>query len=946
MNIRSIYQNFNQFLVYLELLQKQFDVIVMSETHRIYNTSDFNIPGYSAVFNESSLNKCDGCLIYVKQEFFRSSQLFIEGNLKIISITIQKNNKQIDVLATYRGFAISKEDFLNQLNTVLQRNLEDQDRIYIFTGDINIDLLDSDAENTNNYITMMQSHGFMSIVNKATRKTKDSQTCLDHFFIKCKNCFLQNVNAVILEHKLTDHDPILLNVQLNNNVEKTNKKYSYQVTDFNKLTTLMQQAGWDDVLSINDANICTDNFIGVLRGIVLQSTKTRYISCKKRRIKPWISGGLLVSIRNRDKLKKECTINHNNLALLNRYREYRKMLTKLIKISKYTYYKLLAQRTTNDSRKLWSVIKEATNDQGSTTEINSIRGTNNVEISNKNSIAEEFNKYFSGIGKKLADKINNKTLTGVNVVEKRAEVSFFLNPISESDLNKEIKSLKKGVRGGEDEISSDIIKRYIPYIMKPLLHIVNVVFSTGVFPEILKTAIVIPLHKQGDRQVMSNYRPIALTSTISKIIEKCYRRQLMAFLEKYHLLSNNQFAFREGTSTENALCRVTETVLKNLDKGKKVIGVFLDMQKAFDTVAHHILLKRLGDIGVRGIPNDLIKSYLKRKQRTKIAGEESGNLEVDCGVPQGTVLSTLLFNIYIDGLLSLLGEEGVVFCFADDSGIIISGEDWEVTKQKAEIALQKIKFWLDRSLLSLNVEKTNFVTFALSPRSLPVFRTMRLHDPQCKMEHDCSCISLINRKTTLKYLGVYIDECFTWKDHIKYVTNKIRKLIFKFYELRNILTFSTLRSVYQALVESIINYGIVVWGNAGQTVLRKLQVAQKWVIKIILFKKKRYPTELVFKDSDLLTLNQLYIKAVVRFMLTSTYYREGISHGMCTRGATQNDVVLQNPKHSLCQSSVYVVGPKIYNSLPLAIRSKPYKKCKSELKAWLQTSNYSVTFIV
>lgn len=921
----------------------------MSESYKVYDKNDFNIPGFSIFFNESVLNRSDGCVIYVRQEYLICDRLLVHNDLKLISVTLQKNNKIVDILATYRGFATTKESFIDNLNAIMQSRLNDPNRMCIFTGDINIDLLDIESIHTINYITLMQGHGFVSLVNKPTRKYGHARSCLDHLFIKCKTEYLQNVHAVILEHGLTDHDPILLNVQLNNIQLKKQIKNAYQYFNKGNFLILLERERWDDVLSSVDSNVSTGLFINKLNNMISDVTITKKISSKNRRLKPWISAGLLVSIKTRDRLKKECTINHNNILLINKYKAYRNILTKVIKKAKYSYYRKLAQQNLKDPKKIWNIIKEATNEQRSRSEINNLLDSENREITDKQKITEEFNKYFSNVGKQLAERIGLNNAAQINKRLKRTRFvdSFFLNPVSEKELKKHIMTLKGGVKGGEDGISSDMIKRYQYYLIKPLLHITNIVFVSGVFPDILKTAIITPLHKQGDKKLANNYRPIALTSTISKVIEKCFKSQLMRYLDRNKLLNMNQYGFRKDSNTENALCRVTETILKNLDMGKKVIGIFLDMQKAFDTVAHQILLDRLEDIGVRGIPKDLIESYLHRKIKTKLNDAVSQERRVDYGVPQGTVLSAILFNIYINGVFSSISrEEGSVFCFADDSAVVIYGEDWKTTKLRAERALQLIKIWLDGSLLSMNIEKTKFVAFSLSTRSLPDFQTLTLHRSLCRIEYDCACDHYIERKNYIKYLGVLIDETFTWKEQVKSVAIKLRKLIYKFYELKNILSLHSLKSVYGALVESILSYGIVVWGGAGVTILKKLEIAQKWVIKIILNKNKRYPTELVYKDSGLFSINQLYIKAIVRFMLKTTYYRENITHEHNTRVVAQDHVALQNPRHTVCQQHIYSVGPKVYNSLPNTIKSKPYFKCKKKINDWIKTSNYSINFLV
>lgn len=305
-------------------------------------------------------------------------------------------------------------------------------------------------------------------------------------------------------------------------------------------------------------------------------------------------------------------------------------------------------------KKIWSAIREVTNDCAARHEIKVVKNEQGTEINDGVQMAELFNEFYSSVGQKLAEKIERPTTDLAGDHGDLRDGSFFLAPITRNEIIMAISHLKSSKARGEDGISVELLKRYHLQLLAPLEHLINLVFSSGVYPKIFKNAVIVPIYKTGDKKEIGNYRPIAITSNIGKIIEKCIAQRLNKFLCENRILSESQFGFRDGTGTEDALFRLTDFITSNLNRGLKTVAIFLDLTRAFDTVAHQVLLDKMYSVGIRGKPLELFESYLtERTQCVKINGTVSSQRSVRLGVPQGTVLGPILFLIYINTLLKI-----------------------------------------------------------------------------------------------------------------------------------------------------------------------------------------------------------------------------------------------------------------------------------------------------
>lgn len=215
---------------------------------------------------------------------------------------------------------------------------------------------------------------------------------------------------------------------------------------------------------------------------------------------------------------------------------------------------------------------------------------------------------------------------------------MFLNKIDSAEITKIVNSCKDETAAGHDKVTIKMLKYVIEFVVTPLVYIYNLSLEQNVFPDKLKLAVIKPLHKGGDPTNINNYRPISLLSNFSKIFEKIIKSRLMAYLEANKLLSKNQFGFRPGIGTEDALYNTTKFLYNELDKSNKVIAVFLDLTKAFDTVDHQILLDILQCFGIMNNSLNWFRSYLfNRTQIVKINDITGNEFSIEYGVPQGSV---------------------------------------------------------------------------------------------------------------------------------------------------------------------------------------------------------------------------------------------------------------------------------------------------------------------
>ena len=497
-----------------------------------------------------------------------------------------------------------------------------------------------------------------------------------------------------------------------------------------------------------------------------------------------------------------------------------------------------------------------------------------------------------------------------------------------------------------DGISSNIVTETFPEIEVPLFHIFNSSLKTGVFPEDLKYAKVTPIYKSGTATTLSNYRPISVLPIFSKILERIVYNRVYNHLINNNLLYNKQFGFRKNNSTEHAIIELINNISNSFDKGQFVLGVFIDLSKAFDTVNHKILLKKLEKYGIRGTAIKWFKSYLTgRKQCITIdQSHQSLYQNITCGVPQGSILGPLLFLIYVNDLPKA-SKILTPIMFADDTNLFYSSASINELFTNVDKELLEFNEWFKSNKLSLNVKKTKYTLFH------PAQFKKRIPNeiPKLYIENN-----EIMQEEVTKFLGVLIDSKISWKHHIGAINNKISKNIGLLYKARPFLDRNSMQQLYFSFIHSYINYANIAWSSTYKTNLEPLHRRQKHAARIINFKDKKIQNTHAYehahpllKEMKALNIFQLNIYQNILFMFKYKFsnlpnifmntYFEINTKIYATRNKDHFIIPHRNTKRS--QYCISYRGPFLFNHLvnknPSLLSIENFNAIKQKLKLLL-----------
>ena len=829
----------------------------------------------------------------------------------------QTNSRSILVCFLYRPPDTSKyldesfeEKFDGMISTSVNENKET-----IVLGDINCDYLKRSSHP--GIKSVFTSHGLKQIVKKPTRITRETSTLIDVIATSHEN----NVNKYITcPNSLSDHNLTGASFKKNCQKYKPRRIFMRNFAKYNGKAYMKDLADlpWDCIQNEKDTNKAWDTFKELLLSVINKHAPLIEKTVRGREC-PWLNPEIKKAMIERDYHLRKARKTGREVDW-STYRRLRNDVTRKIRYSKSAYTRSIVRENISHPKQFWNIIKRCYPVKQQKEVPAKLISVNGKLTSDKKIIANGFCKFFAEIGKRIQaalPSISNPVWKNQENISMKEKVNpknchFKFKETSARDIYENLKSLKRKKSSGYDEIPTSLIIDGAGVLCDPLSLLINCSLRNSVFPTAEKCAKISPVFKSEERYTMDNYRPISVLPVLSKVVERVVYRQVYDYLCRNHLLSENQFGFRRGSSTEHAVTCFTDHIRICMDKGLLTGAVFIDLKKAFDTVDHARLLSKLPAYGIIGTELHWFESYLfNRKHFVVLDGVKSEEESVICGVPQGSILGPLLFSLLINDIDLQLKKSNIIL-YADDNVIFTSDKNSKEVAEKLNDDLKYLNdfFVENKMVVNLKKSKTEFVLFGS-------------HQKLAKADE--IEINMNNQKIVesdrYEYLGMQLDKNLNLLSQFEKMYKKVSSRIKLLARVRMNISPTTAETIYKIMILPLflycsnINIGI---SDSHKSKLEKLQNRATKIInghngKISLpsinhVRNKRCAIE-VFK-----CLNGLAPRIFEKHF-------KRLDHQKDTRGNKSN-LVVPRIRTEAARKAFSYQGVKIYNRLPPEVKNE------------------------
>ena len=909
-NIRSLYRKVDQ----LSCLFQNVDFLLCTETWLNHNYEDslIKIPGMTTY----RMDRCDvslaerdgipkrggGVIIYANHKWVPyitkiDIGCVITKNLESVTISVEKpNNRKMTIMCLYKPPTGCIDKVIEFLKNVLLIPSISHSEIWIL-GDFNINIAIRNSPPVMSINRFLKEHGLKQLITESTRATARGGSCID--WIITNSLFVYD--SGVLNMLLSDHFPVyVIRKKARETVKKVKKRVrilkNYNEDNFKALFDNIDWASYFDCENPDSLwDVIHKRIVDILeimcpyKNILVREEKT-----------PWFTNEIYACIKKRSEYVKFFrSTGSNDAFIISKF--FRNKCNSLIRQAKSNFIRENLTVNRDNPKKFWRVLNGVLKHN-----ISSKIDFEFIDPSSRNCIpttetSDFLNNFYAKVGKRkypqtdsYQDRIVNRgpfEIGDINLAEVRTL-------ILQIDISKD--SCIEGV-------PAKILKAAMLVCPDAILHLFVKSLMYGIFPRKWAIGYINILPKGGDKRNPSNWRPITQTCIPAKLLEKIVTKRLLCYFEDNNILDKNQFGFRKGYSTQKAIFELLCDMHYSVNSDEIMGLLFLDISKAFDSLDHAVLLRKLKHISLSENSLDWFRSYLDRFQMVRVNGELSSAVKFEYGIPQGSCLGPTLFIFYINEIFRFV-ENVKIMMFADDCVLYKSSISWDDIHQPLQESLDVYIKWGRDHNLDLNASKTKaMITCSPTIRS-------RMADP-APFNAGNSRISFVDH---FCYLGCIIDNGLTMLPQYKAVYRRVEQKIFMLAKLRYLLDKNSTVLIYKQTILPYIDYVSFVLLSCNNGMRKNLQTLQNNALRLSLRYKlaDHVSIEQLHREAKLQSVEQRCLFHLLKILYS---YSKSVDHVKPARRLTRagNKIVFKLPtrcSERYLNSPLYV-GAKIWDNL-------------------------------
>lgn len=843
---------------------------------------------------------------------------------EMASIKVTVGKEHLYILGMYRPPSGPLVDALSLIAGAL--DTIPPNKCICIVGDLNVDRLNTNSAKAlkDNHLLndLLASYDVNRLDLPPTRITSTSISSID---VVCTNLEESLINIEVVSTGLSDHTGQISTLGIPSRTTKllTSSRRNFSARSLSMFKDLIATQEWVRTLEATSADIAYDHFINTVTAVLDIACPYRRITHRKHHTK------VIMSSPEVERLRKLFIEAKDKFSLTGQESDkiqaakFKKEYDLKLKAIRREDNENLIIDAPNKSKAIWKVINRERAAQRSREETDWKLNISGEEIRDTSQVADYFNTFFTNIAEETLKANNSQTSKAEVIQHNPRSLLIAFSPTSQKEVKDIIHKLKSSSSAGVDDISSRLLKLCEDELSRPLADIINKSLAQGVFPHKLKMSKVYPLHKQGKKNDVANFRPISLIPTVSKIIEKVVLTQLLQHLKISQLLPENQHGFISGKSTITALVDLVENIIDNIEAGNTVNSIFLDLSKAFDCLNHNLLLEKLASLGIRSTPLKWFRSYLdgrkqiveiKQTSRGLIKTATSAPLNITRGVPQGSVLGPVLFILFTSDLPKYLEDYCRPVMYADDTALLTARSSTEHLEIASFISVNMAEEYCVKNDLVFNERKTKQMTLGRHKNAVSGPPNLTLAE-------------------SVKHLGMTIDDCLSWNTHIDSLCHKLSTAIFVLKRIKATCTTKATLTAYHALFESHFRYGIVLWGGSSSNNLQRVFVLQKRALRAIEGLQPQDSCRQTYFKLKILTVPAVYILETILYASQQGLNRLGEFRSSQIRNG--HDFMLPLHRMELFAKKPSYAGAKLFNMMPLELKREEPKHLKRKLRKWL-----------